>query len=79
MSVHTKSILLTHNELDQLFDKNGMKYRYARLHNLLASHGLLPHVTKEKFVSEMYKILSDFFVKGMCEDENGKTSISTDS
>lgn len=68
--------LLTEEEIDRVWEEQGLKHHVDRLYKHLSTHGLLPMSVRDFAFSDAIKrkILINFFVKGVKEDEHGKQS-----
>ena len=66
--------LLTEEEVNRVWEEQGMKHNVARLHKHLISHGLLPMSVRDFAFADAIKrkILVNFLVKGVIEDEHGR-------
>jgi hypothetical protein len=64
---------ITQEDLDYIWNENGFKYRISRFHKYLTQRGLLPlSVPKDHFINHFKEILTDFFVNGVRENEDGR-------
>lgn len=68
--------MLTKEQLDHAWNDQGMKYNVGRFHHYLKERGLLPLVTKDRFVRKFYWVLEQFLVKGTEEYPNGRQRIA---
>lgn len=66
---------LKQEELDQVWNEQGLVWKVGRFRTWLVERGLLSSISEEKFQSHMYELLQAFFVKGRVENKDG-TEIS---
>lgn len=66
--------LLTEEEVERVWEEQGLKHHVARLHKFLLTHGLQPMAVRDYAFADAVKrkILSNFLVKGVSEDEHGR-------
>lgn len=66
--------LLTEDQVEEVWEKQGMKHNVARLYKMLLSHGLLPMSVRDFAFADAIrkKLLINFLVKGVVEDEHGR-------
>jgi len=55
---------LTEEQLEEIWEARGLKYRIDEFHVALLSRGLGPYIDRPKFRKMMHDILSQFFVLG---------------
>lgn len=55
---------LTEDELLEVWETRGLKYRTDELHKFLIERGLLPHNRKESFRKKVYGMMRQFFCEG---------------
>ena len=55
---------ITDDQLDELWDARGMKYRIDELHVALLNRGLGPYLDRPKFRKMVRDILEQFMVRG---------------
>lgn len=55
---------ITEDQLDELWNLRGLKYRFDELHVALLSRGLNPSIDRERFRSNVLDVLRAFLVKG---------------
>lgn len=55
---------LTSDELLEIWETRGMKFRVDEFHTWCTQNGLLPHCRKDAFRAKLMGILEAFFVKG---------------
>jgi hypothetical protein len=55
---------ITDEQLDELWDARGMKYRVDELHVALLNRGLGPYLDRPKFRKMVRDILEQFLVRG---------------
>ena len=72
----TPMSLLTEEEIEQVWEEQGLKHHVNRLYKFLSTHGLLPMSVRDYAFADAIKkkILVNFFVKGVKEDEHGRQS-----
>lgn len=69
--------MLTEDQMDHIWHDRGLKYRMSSLHKKLLDFGLLPlAINEEVFLDHMRRELNEFFVKGLCVDQNGRQTYS---
>lgn len=66
--------VITQAQLDELWEKNGLKNRIGRFRYWLRQRGLYEHVTEEKLQGHFYEVLQAYFVKGLKETTDERTS-----
>lgn len=68
--------LLTEEEIERVWEEQGLKHHVKRLYLFLRTHGLLPMSVRDYAFADAIKrkILINFFVKGVKEDEHGRQS-----
>ena len=59
-----KKAFLTEEDLDELWDPRGLKYRVDELHVMLLNRGLSPHIDRTSFRSMVKTMLNTFLVDG---------------
>lgn len=59
-----KKQFITDDQLDELWDTRGLKYRFDEFHELLLNRGLQPYVDRPKFQKMVRDILRGFLVEG---------------
>lgn len=59
-----KKAFLSQDQLDEVWDTRGMKYRVDEFHEALLSRGLQPYVDRPKFQKMVRDILRTFLVEG---------------
>lgn len=59
-----KKSFLTQDQLDEVWDTRGMKYRFDEFHEALLNRGLQPYVDRPKFQKMVHDILRAFLVTG---------------
>lgn len=64
--------VLTKEQLDEVWEKQGMKYNMRRFHQYLMERGLLPYINVNKFSHHVYDLLDKFMVQGMKEKPDGR-------
>lgn len=69
--------MITKGQLNQLWNENGLKYRFSRFHKFLSERGLLPFITEEKLLKHLYELLENFLVKGIKETKDGQQILPT--
>lgn len=72
--------LLTPDQVEEVWERKGLKFRAKRFRKFLIQHGLGPMVVSEDvFLRHIYEeFLINFFVKGVREDVRGKQEFPTD-
>lgn len=63
-AVLPKKQFLTEEQLLEVWETRGLKFRVDELHKYLIEHGLLPHNRKEAFRKKVFGMLKAFFVDG---------------
>ena len=73
--------LLTEEEIERVWEEQGLKHHVKRLYLFLRTHGLLPMSVRDYAFADAIKkkILINFFVKGVKEDEHGRQSFPAES
>ena len=73
--------LLTEEQVEQVWEEQGLKLHVERMHAYLVKNGLMPMtVQKHTFLDNFRKrILTNFLVKGVVEDEHGRKVFPADS
>jgi len=59
-----KKQFLTEEQLLEVWETRGLKYRVDELHKFLIGRGLLPHNRKDSFRKKVYGMLRAFFCEG---------------
>lgn len=59
-----KKQFLTAEQLLELWDARGMKYRWDEMHKAMLERGLAPYVDKPMFRKMVFDVLSAFLVEG---------------
>lgn len=72
--------VLTEDQINEVWNERGLKRRMKRFHKFLIERGLLPmSVPEHLFLDHFYNdILTNFFVKGVREHENGRIEYGSD-
>lgn len=72
--------VLTEEQLEQVWNDQGLETKLKRFHKFLLERGLLPMSVPEYLFLGHIKnsILHDFFVKGVRIDEKGRTRYGSD-
>jgi hypothetical protein len=70
---------LTQDQLDDIWNRAGLKHRIGRFRNWLVERGLSTHVNSVKIQKHFYEVLSAFLVIGVEETLDGKQSIPQSS
>jgi len=65
---------LTEEQVEEIWEGNGLKFHVERMYVYLIQNGLMPMtVQKHTFLNNFRKrILTNFLVKGVVEDEHGR-------
>ena len=73
--------VLTEEQLEDVWENKGLKYKMTKFHKFLLERGLLPmSVPDYLFLDHMKNdILKNFFVKGVREHEDGRTEYEPES
>ena len=66
---------LTADQLEEIWNMRGMKYRVDEFHKSLVERGLVPSVDRPIFRQSFYQILKEFLVEGRAKREPGKDPI----
>jgi hypothetical protein len=64
---------LTIEQLLEVWDTRGMKYRVDELHQLLLNRGLVPYADRGIFRKMFFEILETFLVKGLAKRDPRST------
>ena len=72
--------MLTEEQLNKVWEEQGLKNRMVRFHKFLLERGLLPMSVPEYLFLDHIKtdILHGFFVKGVKEFEDGRIEYESD-
>lgn len=72
---------LTEEEIDQVWETQGMKHRVSRFRKFLIERGLGPMIVSEDVLARHIKeeFLINFFVKGVVEDARGRQKFPTEA
>ena len=55
---------LDQEQLDEIWEARGLKFRVDELHMFMLQRGLLPYVDREVFRRDVFGILKEFLVEG---------------
>lgn len=55
---------LTKDDLLEIWEIRGLKFRVDEFHKYCSDRGLMPHFRIDNFRSKMYRMLEQFFVEG---------------
>jgi hypothetical protein len=72
--INSMAGMLTEEQVEEVWEERGLKHHVERLYKLMISHGLLPMSVRDYAFADAVKrkILTNFFVKGVTEDEHGR-------
>lgn len=66
---------LSSDQMDEIWNMRGMKYRVDELHKSMIERGLLPSVDRPAFRQAFNTIVREFLVDGRAKREPGKDPI----